>query len=376
MKARRCQQLWRAEALDDGRLTGVDRESFERHCHTCSECREEIAALRELRKKLGVELVSESPELVKQRQRADLLHRANERLLGRSPRRSVVLGAAMAFAAALVVAFVVFQRTSSAPALSPPPVTALVAPRFDVESSADAVWKPSTEAGTTRIALAHGRVSFSVPHLEKYQRFIVSLPDAEVEVRGTRFTILVEGGRTRSVSVTEGRVAFLRPATHELLLGPGDSWRAPAENSDGGAELAEARTEGSAAPGSSSSEGEREIQPKADTKPRPTGSASPTGTTDMEAGRAFAAAMREFQDGRLHDADAALSKFVHQFPHDSRAEDAAYLRCVVHRRLGDEAGAAALAHAYLASYPSGLRRREAESILRSLPDAGPTQTPE
>lgn len=41
-----------------------------------------------------------------------------------------------------------------------------------------------------------------------------------------------------------------------------------------------------------------------------------------------------------------------------------FLRAVARSRLGDRGGGAALARAYLAAFPHGLRRREAEELAR------------
>ena len=44
-----CAQAWQAEAVEDGRLSGAERESFERHAATCADCRRERLVLAELR---------------------------------------------------------------------------------------------------------------------------------------------------------------------------------------------------------------------------------------------------------------------------------------------------------------------------------------
>jgi len=56
----RCPRTWEAEALEDGRLDGGDRQSFERHLTTCAECRRELASLASVRSAMGA-LANASP---------------------------------------------------------------------------------------------------------------------------------------------------------------------------------------------------------------------------------------------------------------------------------------------------------------------------
>jgi TolA-binding protein len=73
--------------------------------------------------------------------------------------------------------------------------------------------------------------------------------------------------------------------------------------------------------------------------------------------------MSAFRGGRYDDADALLRDFIARNPGDPRIEDAAFLRMVGRARSHDPEGAAELARRYLAQFPSGLRRREAEQVL-------------
>ncbi len=58
-----------------------------------------------------------------------------------------------------------------------------------------------------------------------------------------------------------------------------------------------------------------------------------------------------------------LDAFSRSHPDDDRAEDAAFLVIVAMERAGRRAEAAAAARRYVARYPSGYRRDEAEAIL-------------
>jgi TolA-binding protein len=83
------------------------------------------------------------------------------------------------------------------------------------------------------------------------------------------------------------------------------------------------------------------------------------------AGTSFERAFSNFEKGEYGTADRDFEAFLHEFPSDPRAEDASYLRTVARYRVGDREGAAALARSYLDTYPSGLRRPEAERIAES-----------
>jgi len=87
------------------------------------------------------------------------------------------------------------------------------------------------EAGASRrFRLRTGALHAEVAKLSPGQRFVVETPDAEVEVKGTRFDVTV-GPRAApcapatqtTVTVEEGVVA-VRFAGRELRLGPGQSW--------------------------------------------------------------------------------------------------------------------------------------------------------
>ena len=103
----RCPQTWKAAALEDGRLEGVDRASFELHASRCADCRAEKKALAALYARMRDVTVLELAPLERARMRAALLTRANERFVGRSPRKSVRWAAlVLVVAAVAVLAFV------------------------------------------------------------------------------------------------------------------------------------------------------------------------------------------------------------------------------------------------------------------------------
>ncbi len=60
-----------------------------------------------------------------------------------------------------------------------------------------------------------------------------------------------------------------------------------------------------------------------------------------------------------------LERYEREQPGAAGAEDAAFLVVVSLQRAGKRAEAAAAAQRYLARYPKGLRRAEAEAIVRA-----------
>jgi hypothetical protein len=91
------------------------------------------------------------------------------------------------------------------------------------------------ELGTTRrFSLATGHLEARVAKLRPGERFLVTMPDSEVEVRGTAFAVSVgsappecrERTSQSTVQVSEGTV-WVRSGGNEVLLRPGDSFTPP-----------------------------------------------------------------------------------------------------------------------------------------------------
>ena len=67
----------------------------------------------------------------------------------------------------------------------------------------------------------------SVRHQTAAERFLVELPDGELEVRGTTFTVSASATATERVAVEGGIVALrIRGLPAEILLQAGESWSA------------------------------------------------------------------------------------------------------------------------------------------------------
>jgi ferric-dicitrate binding protein FerR (iron transport regulator) len=89
---------------------------------------------------------------------------------------------------------------------------------------------------TRRFSLLRGSLQAQVAKLAQGERFVVSTPDGEVEVRGTVFTVAVDGSRCRGsasnsiVHVNEG-VVWVRSGDKQVVLQPGETWATPCPDS-------------------------------------------------------------------------------------------------------------------------------------------------
>ncbi|AKV00479.1 hypothetical protein AKJ09_07142 [Labilithrix luteola] len=352
MSAGPCTRLWEAEALSDGRLTGTDRASFERHAARCVECRQELAELAKLSATLQAVDVGALGELERQRARARLLERANAAILEapqrQRPRRFALL--AVAALVACSAALFAFRTRTSADSVA----SILEPPKVEITPSGDTIVADRSAGSIRALEMTDGSASFAVHRLERGQRFLLTLPDGEIEVRGTRFTVVVANGRTQSVAVDEGKVVLRRRGEAETGLVAGDRWSKVETVATPAVAVATAPTASSHPPMAGPTE------PRHKPVHRPSASL---------AGARFDQGAESFDRKAYADADRELASFVRDFPDDPRCEDADYLRAVAHWRLGDREGAIDLAKNYLAKYPNGLRRTEAARMARAAHDS-------
>lgn len=201
------------------------------------------------------------------------------------------------------------------------------------------------EGALEQFTLSSGTLEAHVAKLGATERFVVRTPDAEVEVRGTRFRVSIVGadascgsGTVTRVVVLEGLVA-VRNAGVETLVGAGASW------------------------------------PGACEAPPPPGATAPTSAPAPSIGQSstlaaenalFARAMTAKQRGATDEAIADLDRLVAWHPGGPLAESAAVERM---RLLGstDPRRAVDAARAYLRRYPSGFARAEAEGLAGRSP---------
>jgi hypothetical protein len=186
-----------------------------------------------------------------------------------------------------------------------------------------------------RLHVASGRVAAHVAHQQPGQGFVIETRDAEIEVRGTRFTVEVvplDGACARlsstRVTVEEGVVA-VRSGGRELSLRAGERW--PRECFE-----PKPAEEAVIAPASSSLGAQNDL---------------------------FAQAVTLKRSG---DTAGAISLFEHlmeAWPSGPLAESAEVERMKLLGATAAPQGAEA-ARAYLSRYPKGFARAEAEAIAK------------
>jgi len=166
------------------------------------------------------------------------------------------------------------------------------------------------------ITLDEGTIALDVAKLEVGERFRVVTADAEVEVRGTSFEVVVDHDHLARVAVISGRVVVRPRGADEVVLGPGESWTPPV---------------------------------------RPTGLASSE--------RLFQQGWDALRAGDLATGETHLAALVAQDPHDALAEDARYWRAVIAQRAHRTDDARTLWRALLATHPGSARAPEASVML-------------
>jgi ferric-dicitrate binding protein FerR (iron transport regulator) len=395
-----CSRAWQAEAALDGRLSRLDTESFERHAAACEICAHEVRSLETLRE-VGQRLpILTSTPLEQRRLRQSVLRAANDLAIhpGRGrPKYPLAVGAVVAVAVVLLVFWL------RAPGEREPALVA-AAPSFQLHVSQGAAWTPLSRQATVRLRFDRGWFEVSVDKLRPGQRFIVELPEGELEVKGTRFIVEVHGKKTERVRVHEGRVVLRLRGEPPMLLETGDTWpmvpasripEASSQKAPSRPEPASATPPASPSSARSGASPRREAPPAAASpkppaaSPRPpaaspkppaaspkppaageeppaVSSEPPAAPTDSAAPArdTFAKAMSAFSAGDFGKAETLFVEFERAHPADGRVEDATYLRAVALARRGDAAAARAIAGEYLRRYPNGFRRAEAERLLR------------
>jgi ferric-dicitrate binding protein FerR (iron transport regulator) len=256
---------------------------------------------------------------------------------------------------------------------------------------------------TRRFALDTGAVRVHVSRLFAGERFIVDTTDAEVEVHGTAFRVAVVapdpscgGGSTTRVSVFEGVVA-IRVNGGAVSVPAGQEWPAGCESAEAHAErsahqvaLRRPRQSGKAEapaepPGTASTADSVVVPPTRPSSPlsplERSEPPAPISTTDavvvpLTSPRTllpssdlaaqndlFAAAVRAKKVGQLADAARLFDELIIGHPEGPLIESATVQRMKVLALIDLAAGARAAAD-YLARFPSGFARPEAQELAR------------
>jgi TolA-binding protein len=353
MKQGGCDRLWEVDALREGRLGDKDAASFQRHTATCAECRQRLAKDEHLRELALALPIAEPTELELRRLRSRVLSDVATGAMPRPPQRWPLL----AFLTVLVVAgsggWLLLSRRSpplvATPALparatDTPIVSAPSTPQSlagSVTPIAPARWTQLREDSTERVTLDDGAIRVHVRPQQPGERFLVVLPDGELEVRGTTFDVSVTHGATTQIHVDEGIVELRLTDVRPVRLESGATWAAPPPTGP----VAAAQT------------------PSPAPAPRPSAGRSLAPATPQDGAQAYANAVRLLQDGRAEDAASAFHALVLASPHTQEAEDASYLEAVALARMGRGDAAALAAEHHLASFPGSFHRKEASMLV-------------
>ncbi|HWZ88418.1 MAG TPA: FecR domain-containing protein, partial [Polyangiaceae bacterium] len=227
-----------------------------------------------------------------------------------------------------------------------------------------------SDAGPTEhFVLSQGQIRAHVAKLGAGERFIVSTPDAEVEVHGTVFSVALaesdntcgDGNRTR-VTVDEG-IVEVRAHGQSAFVHPGERWpancaAAPAAASAVEAVKAPAQRPAPAAVSASATALSRAGQDALSASPEPTTNASRL----AQQNDLFSKGVTARRNGDTAGAVAAFDSLLSHYPASALTESAAAERM---RALapGNRDAARAAAKEYLARYPQGFARHDADAIL-------------
>ncbi len=330
-----CDRLWEVDALRDGRLSPADVDAFARHRKACALCTERFAA-----DERGGRLAQALPtgesavdDLAARRLRGRILGAAAAPAPSAMRRRTAAIVALAVCLALAWVAATALRRSPTAPApvaVTPAPssAVALLTMASDVVASDDARWARHTEGTLERVRIDAGVVALHVRHLTQEERFFVDLPDGEIEVRGTRFEVTVEGGATERVRVTEGVIAFRPVGAPEQVLRAGDTWARP-------------RADASARRGPHAV---RDVAPP---------------TSGAPVADEYAEGIALYRAHRDADAAARFRHFALTQPARPEAEDALFLEALALNRVGETDEAARAALVFTSLFPRSIHTHDA-----------------
>lgn len=236
-------------------------------------------------------------------------------------------------------------------------------------------FRVDSQGKSERFSLERGELVAHVAKLDRGSRFVVDTPDAQIEVRGTRFRLRVldtaeacgSGTRTR-LSVTEGLVEVRAAAGPSQRVAAGEHWPvdcAPRPERP----LLTPPSVSSAAP-DASAPSPRHVRGAAQPASRAASPPSPPPSAPWDDPSALLAAQNDlFARGvamrRQGDATGALRAFhelIRRFPSSPLAENAMVERLRILVARGD-ASRTDEAERYLARYPRGFAVQEARRAL-------------
>lgn len=225
--------------------------------------------------------------------------------------------------------------------------------RLEAESALEIV-RPS--GGERRLRLGKGGVDVDLPSkLARGEHLVIETPDADVVVVGTAFSVDLRPEGEHSVTVVEvrrGTVWVQRDGHQEAILRAGESWRSNVR----------ANTRVDPTPSAASLESEITVSPRNVARrgappPRPRDNG-----TLAEENRLFEAALSSRNAGDHAAAAEGFRVLLARYPRSVLAEQALAGQFRSFERAGRMSAAVIAARRYLASYPQGFARADAERL--------------
>jgi hypothetical protein len=220
-------------------------------------------------------------------------------------------------------------------------------------------FRVESQGSTEKFSLQRGELAAHVSKLKTGERFIIATPDAEIEVRGTRFRARVleqaeacgDGSRTR-LDVTEGLVE-VRARGASVFVPAGEHW--PKDCSSDAVPAAVAERAAAPAP-ASAEDGKHRFAPSAEST-----RAAEKASLLAQQNDAFAEAVALRRQGDSAAALRAYQDFMTRYPSSPLAENAMVERL---RLLAGKKSSRARdeAQRYLQRYPHGFAFKEAEQL--------------
>jgi hypothetical protein len=349
-----CSRLWEIDPYREGRLGLGDARSFERHLRTCEPCRSQLERDERLRARARALPDVGPSELSLRRLRARVLHDAATGVVPAATSRRWRLGVAslvIATVGASAWAYIARRAphprdtttavlaTSTTPAAGTPSAEPADPLAGAVVPTGAARWSQARARGVEQVVLDDGVLRMHVRPQVAGERFLVMLPDGELEVRGTTFEVHVQRAATTYVHVDEGVVEGRLRGRESWRLGAGETWSV-------GVPLASAPPVHAA-------------RPTPVTAQATATTAAPTATGTEP----FAAAIGLLRNGRYDEAASAFHSFVLSQPDAAQAEDASFLEAVALARSGRSDAAALAAEHHLARFPASFHRKDASILV-------------
>jgi len=226
-----------------------------------------------------------------------------------------------------------------------------------------------------RFSLQRGELSAHVAKLSAGQRFVIATPDAEVEVRGTRFRVRVlqdaeacgSGSRTR-LEVSEG-IVEVRALGATVNVTAGQHWPSDCANAESTPAVSSALGLPRTTPAPNAS-----VEPAHAPFVRPLAASAdhalPAPVSAEQASELaqqndlFAEGVALRRQGDVAGALRAFHSFATRFPRSPLAENALVQRMRLLVSAHDP-GARAEAQHYLARYPQGFAQKEAKQLMEA-----------